>query len=363
MAVMALFGLQWLIQLNADGTGYLAQRTMACRTDKDAKVAAVVFTVAQIFLRSMLWLPIGLGLLILFPPEAHLMGAHLNGEALSEYIHSRELTYVRGISELMPVGVTGLLLTAMLAALASTVDTHLNWGASYWTNDIYKRFFCRHVLKHEPSPRSLVWVARGSNLLLVFIALFVMTKLDSINETWQISLLLGAGMGLPLILRWIWWRMNAWGEIAALGASFLLAWIFVQHEVLADKGALRLLIMALISGGATLAAIFIKGPEDTVGLRNFYSRVRPPGFWGNIATSCGDDPVEVRRKLWRGLSAVALSAFSIFSILVGLGSWIAGSPAPTWWPLFRSAWIFSVLLVGGALIPYWIRLGFTTSKT
>ena len=143
-SLLALFGLQWLIQLNSDGTGYLAQRSMACRSEKDAKVAAVVFTVAQIFFRSILWIPIGLGLLLLFPPDPSLMATALEGEALSKYILSRELTYVRGIAELMPIGVKGLLLTAMLAALASTVDTHLNWGASYWTHDLYARFFCKH---------------------------------------------------------------------------------------------------------------------------------------------------------------------------------------------------------------------------
>jgi len=102
---------------------------MACRSDLDAKRATVVFTVAQIFLRSLVWIPIGLGLLVLLPSDPGL------GE--TALISEREASFVRGIVELLPVGVKGLMLTGMLAALASTVDTHLNWGSSYWSNDIY----------------------------------------------------------------------------------------------------------------------------------------------------------------------------------------------------------------------------------
>ncbi|NIO06601.1 MAG: sodium transporter, partial [Deltaproteobacteria bacterium] len=147
LALLLLFALQWLIQLNSDGTGYLAQRSMACRSDRDAKVAAIVFTFTQVLLRSLLWLPLGLGLLVLFPPDPNLAKEYLQVD--------REATYVRGMAELLPAGMMGLMLTAMLAALASTVDTHLNWGASYWTNDIYKRFVCQAWLKREPGEASL----------------------------------------------------------------------------------------------------------------------------------------------------------------------------------------------------------------
>ncbi|MBT8495896.1 MAG: sodium transporter, partial [Deltaproteobacteria bacterium] len=158
VALAVVFGLQWLIQTNADGTGYIAQRSMACRSDHDSKVASIVFTIAQVFLRSLMWLPLGLGLLLLFPPDLSLVGEAIKGD--------REFTYVLGINELPP-GVKGLMLTAMLAALASTVDTHINWGSSYWTNDIYKRFICEAWMKKTPSDRSLVWVARGANLLIL----------------------------------------------------------------------------------------------------------------------------------------------------------------------------------------------------
>ena len=114
----------------SDGSGYLAQRAMACRSDRDASQAALIFTALQVLLRSLIWLPLALGLLLLFPPDPG-----LGTEALRA---DRETSFVRGIAALPP-GLRGLMLTAMLAALASTIDSHLNWGASYWTHDLYER--------------------------------------------------------------------------------------------------------------------------------------------------------------------------------------------------------------------------------
>ena len=202
-AVLGMLGLLWLIQLNADGSGYLAQRTMACRSDRDARTAAVVFTYTQVLVRSLLWLPLGLGLLVLFPPDPALAPALLQAD--------REASYVRGMAELLPPGLLGLMLTGMLAALASTVDTHLNWGASYWTNDIYKRFVCQAWRGVDPDERALVRVARGANVAILAIALLVMTQLTSINQAWQTSLLMGSGMGVVLVLRWLWWRCERLG--------------------------------------------------------------------------------------------------------------------------------------------------------
>jgi solute:Na+ symporter, SSS family len=203
-ALLVVLSLQWLLQMNADGTGYLAQRTMACRTDREATKAAVTFTVAQILLRSLTWLPLGLGLLVLFPPDPQ-----LSADALSA---DREFTFVRGIAETLPAGLKGLLLTGMLAAFASTVDTQLNWGASYWTNDLYDRFLCGGLLNRTPSGRELVWVARLSNVGTLAGALAIVPLLSSLQTAWRISLLLGAGLGTVLVLRWLWWRLTAWGN-------------------------------------------------------------------------------------------------------------------------------------------------------
>ena len=348
LTVLSLLGLLWLINFTSDGTGYLAQRAMACRSDRDARTAAVVFTFTQVLVRSLLWLPLGVGLLVLFPPDPALAPDLMQAD--------RESTYVRGMAELLPPGVMGLMLTGMLAALTSTVDTHLNWGSSYWTNDIYKRFICQAWRKKEPSGRALVWVARGANVLILVIALAIMTQLTSINQAWQSTLLFGAGLGVVLVLRWIWWRMNAWAEIAAMLVSLVAAPLLMAY-LDDDQQALRLLLAATGSTAAALAAIWIKGPEDPARLTAFYQRVRPVGFWGPVArTASGGDEAGVPR-LWRALGAMATCSLSVFCLLVGIGSWLVGSPPPAWLPS-RPLWIGGLLLAGLLLCPVWYRLGY-----
>lgn len=336
-ALLLVLGLQWLVQTNADGTGYLAQRTMACRSDTDAKHAALVFVGAQVVLRSLLWLPLCVGLLVLFPPDPALSGSTL--------VADREATFVRGMRELLPAGALGIMLTAMLAALASTLDTHLNWGASYWANDLYARFLCRGWLRREPSPRSLVWVARLSNLGLLGLALALIPYLGSIASAWQTTLLLGAGMGVILVLRWLWWRLNAWGEIGCLAASAILAPVLLAWAP--EREALRLLLMA---AGATLTGVtlsLVTAPEPVDRLRLFYARARPPGFWAPVAAAIGEDPAAPRRRLLRGLGAVALLSFATFSLLTAVGSLLVSSPPPVFLP-DRIAW--SVVLLAAAAL-------------
>ncbi len=350
-AMLLLLSVQWLIQLNSDGTGYLAQRSMACRSDTDARTAAIIFTFTQILLRSLLWLPLGLGLLIIFPPDLALSPAAIQSD--------REATYVRGMLELLPPGVMGLMLTAMLAALASTIDTHLNWGSSYWTNDIYKRFVCRAWLKTEPSARSLVWIARWANVFILLIALAIMTQLTSINQAWQASLLFGAGMGIVLVLRWIWWRMNAWGEIVAILVSllvspFLILYVDDQYQ------HIRLLVVALIATLSALLAIHIAGPEDRSLLITFYRKAQPVGFWGPIAKDAGFEGKESARRFWRSLGATATCGLSVFCLLVGTGTWLTGSPTPMWFSS-RPLWILGLIFLGLSLCPFWYRLGYLGS--
>jgi solute:Na+ symporter, SSS family len=350
LVVLLVYGFQWLFQMNADGTGYLAQRSMACRTDHDARLAAVVFTAAQVLLRSLIWLPLALGLLVVFPPPVEPVTA--------QFIADREFTFVQGIDELLPPGVKGLMLVGMLAALASTVDTHLNWGSSYWTNDLYRRFLCEGWLKRSPSPRSLVWVARGSNLLIVFGALCILPWLSSIQTAWQISLLLGAGMGMVLVLRWIWWRITAWGELACILTSLILApaligWMPSEHE------GIRLLIMGVGSGFMGILVSLATGPEDVNRLTDFFQRAKPPGFWDPIERRIRADSLSSRTRFNRAVLAMLATALSMFCLLTGLGTWLVGSPAPDWMP-FRGLWIGGLLVVGAGLCPLWLKLGFSS---
>jgi hypothetical protein len=253
--------------------------------------------------------------------------------------------------------VLGILLTAMLAALASTIDTHLNWGASYFTNDLYKRFYCLRISKREPSERELVRVARLSNVVLLLLSLALMTRLSSIQTAWQASLLLGAGMGIVLVLRWVWWRITALAEIAAIVASFVLAPLLMLF-VPAEQEALRLLLMAFGSTAAAWLAV-VSGPrEPRDRLVAFYRRARPPGFWGPIAEAAAIDPAIAVRRLRRGAIATLTGSITLFFGLTAMGSFIAGSPGPVAWPWSPTAFSCCLAIVAVALVPIWLRLGF-----
>jgi len=197
---------------------------------------------------------------------------------------ARELTFVHGIQDLLPAGVRGLMLTGLLAALASTLDTHLNWGASYWSNDVYQRLVCQHWLKRTPKSRELVVAARLSNILILAIALTVMANLSSIQQAWYLSLLFGAGMGSVLVLRWLWERINLYCEIAAIACSLIAAPLLM---LTVQRGDLQLLGMAAISTTAVITAALFLPKTDEHRLVAFYRRVRPPGWWQRTARAAG----------------------------------------------------------------------------
>lgn len=334
---LTIVGLQWLFQMNSDGTGYLAQRLMACADQREARLSGIVFAWVQIFARSLIWLVIGVGLLILYP-----IGPGEEGSP--GFAASRELAFVTGIDDLLPPGVRGLMLTGMLAALASTVDTHLNWGASYWCHDVYDRLLCQRLWRRTPGSRELVFVGRLSNLLVLGISLVLMTGLGAIQTAWFISLLFGAGTGSVLVLRWLWERINLGAEIAAIVASLVVAPVLLFWT---DSEAVRLAVMAAVSTTATIAAAWLGPPTDEATRVRFYRRVRPPGFWTRTARAAGEDPASSLRALAAGLRAATLCAASLFLLLVGCGKLLITVASPLA-PL-------AMVAAGLALVPLWWR--------
>lgn len=208
----------------------------------------------------------------------------------------------------------------------------------------------------SPPPRALVRVARLSNVLILAIALAIMARLDSIKVAWETSLLLGAGVGIVLVLRWLWWRITAWGELAAIGVSAVLApaTLLLVPDSLSE---LRVLVSAAGSTAAAVATSLWVGRLHPADLREFYLRVRPPGFWGPVAAAAGADPREPLALLRRGVAATALSAITVFCLLIGLGTWLLDATPPAWLP-YRGAWVALNLAIGMAVIPVWLRLGF-----
>lgn len=162
-------------------------------------------------------------------------------------------------------------------------------------------------------------------------------------------------MGVLLVLRWIWWRITAWGELSCIMASIVLAPLLLWG--LPDQEALRLLIMGIGAGVIGVGVSLFTGPEDHDRLEVFYRRAEPPGFWGPIERRVHPEHPGSTTKFWRALFAMGLAAFSLFCLLVGIGTWLVGSPAPAWMP-WREVWISGLLLLGLALCPIWVRAGF-----
>lgn len=336
-AFLILISIQWVFQMSSDGTGYLAQRSMACKSDKDARFAAVLFTWAQVFLRSIFWIIIALGLLVIYPFDQAATEA-------SGFTAGREMLFVQGISDLLPNGARGLMLVGLLGALASTVDTHLNWGASYWSNDIYKDLICKRMRGITPSNKSLVWVARFSNIGILLIAILIMFNLGSIKQAWTLSLLFGAGMGGVLLLRWLWEGVTLYSEILSIAASVIIGPILlytVQEEWL------RILIMGSSTTLIAIAAAKWLPKTEPEKLKSFYKRVRPQGMWKKTAQLAGDDASVPAKKFKASLVEIGLTALSVYLCLIGVNQL-----------LFQADSLVSGLLfLGGgvALIPAWVK--------
>lgn len=316
MPFLVIVSLQWFFERNSDGTGYFAQRMMSCRSDGDARSAAFIFTWLQIFFRSLMWLVIGVGLLVVYPIEP----ASAAGEAFAA---KRELLFATGIKDLLPVGVRGIMLTGMLAALASTIDTHLTWGASYWSNDLYLRIVNRAWLKREPSTGEQVFVARLSNVVVLAIALIIMANLGSIQKAWYVSLLFGAGTGAVLVLRWLWERINLYSEASAIITSLVLAPVILFTI---DAEWLRLLVMSSISTVVVIGVTLVTKPTEENTLIEFFKLVEPPGFWRRTAEKLGTDPRVSIDYFKKGAYLTVTTSVSLYLLLVGCGKLILPAP-------------------------------------
>jgi hypothetical protein len=227
--------------------------------------------------------------------------------------------------DVLPSPFKGLLLAAFAAAYMSTISTHLNWGASYLVNDVYLRF-----IKPQASPRAQVIASRIATSVLMVCSLIVMSFLSSVEQGWKILIGLGAGTGLVFILRWYWWRVNAWSEISAMIASFVTSLILARYGYnLDDLSQSAYAITMLITVGVTtvvwLTVTFATQPESEATLDRFYRRVRPGGpGWRPVAARLGfaGDTIPGGALSW--VNWVAGLA-TVYCALVGLGSLLISS--------------------------------------
>ena len=293
------------------GGSYVAQRIFACRGEKDAVFATLFFNVAHYALRPWPWILVALAALVLYPQGV--IGA--NGKI------DPELGYVQTLVDHLPVALRGLMMAGFLSAYMSTIGTQLNLGASYLTNDLYRRF-----IKTQASDAHYVAVSRWATVVAMVLAAVVTLFMSSVGEAWKYMLTLTAGVGLVMILRWYWWRINAWSEISALAASAIVgSWCYLSGIVAGDDPnatAKRLLITVAATTVVWLVVTFVTKPESEATLTRFYARVRPAGSgWGPIARLVpggSEDKLGIALLDWvAGLGLVYGTLFGIGRIVLG----------------------------------------------
>ncbi|WP_421809977.1 sodium:solute symporter family protein [Flagellimonas sp.] len=306
---------------SAQGDGYLVQRLFAAKNEKHSVLAALWFNFATNVLMTWPWIIVGLGSLIIFPLAT----------ASPELLADPELAYPMMITEVVPIGIKGLIIASFLSAFMSTMDTHLCWGASYMVNDIYKRF-----INKTASEKHYVKASRWAILILAVFAAITAWQMDSIERGWLFIIQLTAGIALVMLLRWYWWRVNPWAEISAMIASFILAngpfWaailekigVFsqeVQDEInvvfSSEYDMLRATFILVASTVIWITVTLLTRPDDKKHLQNFYRKVRPGGWWGDIAKSCPDVVIEnTATSKWIGWF---IGVLFIYSSLLGFG--------------------------------------------
>lgn len=299
---LAFVGIQWWASwypgAEPGGGGYVAQRMMSTKNDQDALKATLFFQIAHYALRPWPWILVGLSSLILYP---HLAAT------------DKKLGYVLAMQDFLPTGLKGLLLVTFLAAYMSTISTQLNWGTSYLVNDFYYRF-----LQPNATQTQLIRASRFSTLLLMLVALGVTSQIQTLANAFHFMIECGAGLGAVLILRWYWWRINAWSEIVATIAPFL-AYTFTQFY-LQWSFPNSLFITVGFTTIAWLTATWLTQPTDWSVLINFYQRIQPPGWWQPVADRLGyPTPKPILPQL---LIIWLLSIGLGYSCLFGLGKLI-----------------------------------------
>ncbi|HET7239600.1 MAG TPA: sodium:solute symporter family protein [Gemmatimonadales bacterium] len=299
----------WYPGQEPGGGGYVVQRILSAKDERHGLLATLWFTIAHYALRPWPWILVGFVGVLRYPG-----------------LENPEEGYVRVMVDILPSPLKGVLLAAFAAAYMSTISTHLNWGASYLVNDVYLRF-----LKPNASPRAQVLASRLATAFLMVASLIVMGFLTSVEQGWKILIGLGAGTGLVFILRWYWWRVNAWSEISAMVASFVTSLALTRFgHSMSDTStpdyAFTMVTTVAVTTVVWLAVTFATAPESDETLDRFYRQVRPGGIgWRRVAQRLGfgDDRIPGGALSWvnwvAGLAAVYSAVFAV-------GAAVTGSP-------------------------------------
>jgi Na+/proline symporter len=303
----------WYPGAEPGGGGYIAQRIFSAKDERHGLLATLWFNTAHYALRPWPWIVVALASLVLY------RGTTVNPETGRP---DAAFGYVRAMNDLLPVGFRGLLLASFAAAYMSTISTHMNWGASYVINDFYRRF-----IKRDGTERHYVLASRVATLITVLLSIVVTYYMNRITGGWELVLSLGAGTGLVYMLRWYWWRINAWSEAAAMAAALIISLLLGYFKPFDSETPLGFAQSILVTVVATtfvwLAVTFLTPPEPEQKLRDFYRRAWPAGpGWRAIARKEGlsERSAEIA---WNFLNW-ALGVGLIYSALFSIGEAIFG---------------------------------------
>lgn len=298
---------QWWAVGRPDGEGYIAQRILSTKDERNALLSFLWFAFAHYVLRPWWWIVVALVSLLLIPQMQKPLGD--------------EGAYPVMMVQLLPSGALGIMVAAMLAAFMSTMDTHLNWAASYLVNDFYRPF-----IKPNGDERHYVLVGRIATTFILAFGVAAALVTEQVEAAWKLLAGLNAGVGLVSILRWLWWRVNAWSEISAMAtalivnsAIYLLAWLGEPKAgflTTMEGFPLRLLIIVLCVQVAWVLVTFLTKPEPMEKLIDFYRKVRPLGWWKPIASVAG---LKSENLNWRWLIGWFGGVALIYGGLVALG--------------------------------------------
>jgi Na+/proline symporter len=302
-------GLQWWAfwypGAEPGGGGYIAQRIFSARDERQGLLSVLWFNIAHYAIRPWPWILAGLAVIVLYPGLAH-----------------PEPAYMRIVTEHMPHALRGIVFAGFMAAFMSTIATQLNWGASYLVSDFYRRF-----VKPDASEKHYVNVSRLATVVLVVVSAYVSAQLGSILAGWEIVLIIGAGTGGVYLLRWYWWRINAWSEISAMATALIVSLVLRWIKPFAGLEAVVFAETALtVTGATTLVWVAVtlmtkQEPDDV--LVKFYRKVRPHvAGWKPVARLAPDVPPT--RDLGRNLLSWVLGCAMVYLALFGSGKVLLG---------------------------------------
>jgi solute:Na+ symporter, SSS family len=290
----------WYPGAEPGGGGYVAQRMFSAKDERNSLLATLWFNVAHYALRPWPWVIVGMASVILYP-----------------HLQDPETGYVRVMIDYLPASLRGLMVAAFAAAFMSTVGTQLNWGASYLVNDFYRRF----IQTGEPE-RHYVRASQVATVILTIISAVVTHYMDSIAGAWKLLIVTGAGTGSVLILRWYWWRINAWSEVSAMASAFVVSIVLQTAFHLDSDNPVEFAYLILITVAVTtvvwLAATFLTAPETDATLVGFYTRVRPSvAGWSRVARLAPE--VRASNDLGWNLLDWLCGCVLIYGALFGIG--------------------------------------------